>query len=116
LGAEVFDILNNPVDILGIVENMGLYTDPASGQTIVFFGEGGGRRIAERLGVPFLGAVPLDPNIREGSDAGKPIVAQYPDSPAAQMFKKIAKDVAARISALNLSDRESESGSLGEKL
>ncbi len=92
------------VDILGIVENMGPYVDPQTGQTIAFFGEGGGQRMAERLSVPFLGTIPLDPNIREGGDAGKPIVAQRPDSPAAQMFKKIAKDVAARISVLNLAE------------
>lgn len=92
------------VDILGIVENMGPYVDPQTGQTIAFFGEGGGQRMAERLNVPFLGTIPLDPNIREGGDAGKPIVAQYPDSPAAQMFKKIAREVAARISVLNLAE------------
>jgi ATP-binding protein involved in chromosome partitioning len=92
------------VDVLGIVENMGPYTDPASGQTISFFGEGGGQRMAERLGVPFLGTVPLDPNVRVGGDAGTPITVQNPDSPAAQMFKKIAMEVAARISVLNLSE------------
>ena len=90
------------VEVLGIVENMGPYTDPATGQTISFFGEGGGKRMAERLGVPFLGMIPLDPSVRVGGDAGKPVVVQHPDSPAAQMFKKIAKDVAARISVLNL--------------
>jgi ATP-binding protein involved in chromosome partitioning len=92
------------VDILGIVENMGPYTDPATGQTISFFGEGGGKRMADRLGVPFLGTVPLDPNVRVGGDAGKPITVTHPDSPAAQMFKKIAQEIAARISVLNLSE------------
>ncbi len=92
------------VDVLGIVENMGPYTDPASGRTISFFGEGGGQRMAERLGVPFLGTVPLDPEVRVGGDAGTPVVVQHPDSPAAQMFKRIAKEVAARISVLNLAD------------
>ena len=91
------------VDILGIVENMGPYTDAKTGQTISFFGEGGGKRMAERLGVPFLGTVPLDPNVRIGGDDGTPVVVQHPDSPAAHMFMKIAKDVAARISVLNLS-------------
>jgi len=92
------------VDILGIVENMGPYTDPKTGETISFFGEGGGKRMADRLGVPFLGTVPLDPEVRVGGDAGKPITVKQPDSPAAQMFKRIAKDVAARISVLNLSE------------
>ena len=92
------------VDILGIVENMGPYTDPRTGQTISFFGEGGGRRMAERLNVPFLGTIPLDPSVREGGDAGQPIVVGQPDSPTARAFKKVAGDVAARISVLNLSD------------
>ncbi|HLF28435.1 MAG TPA: Mrp/NBP35 family ATP-binding protein [Anaerolineae bacterium] len=92
------------VDILGIIENMGPYTDPQTGQTISFFGEGGGQRMAERLGVPFLGTIPLDPNVRVGGDSGKPIVAQQPAAPAAQMFKRIAKEVAAKISVLNLSE------------
>jgi len=92
------------VDILGIIENMGPYTDPQTGQTIAFFGAGGGKRMAERLNVPFLGTIPLDPNIREGGDAGKPVVAERPNSPAAQMFKKIAREVAAKISVLNLAE------------
>jgi ATP-binding protein involved in chromosome partitioning len=92
------------VDILGIVENMGPYTDPNTGQTIAFFGEGGGKRMAERLNAPFLGTVPLDPQVREGGDVGKPIVASRPDAPAAQALKKIAKEVAARISVLNLAE------------
>ena len=92
------------VDILGIVENMGPYTDPQTAQTISFFGEGGGKRMADRLGVPFLGTVPLDPNVRIGGDAGTPIVVKHPDSPAAQMLSRIARDVAARISVLNLSE------------
>jgi ATP-binding protein involved in chromosome partitioning len=91
------------VEVLGIVENMGPYTDPATGRAISFFGEGGGKRMAERLRVPFLGTIPLDPNVRVGGDAGRPVVVQHPESPAAQMFKKIARDVAARISVLNLS-------------
>lgn len=92
------------VDILGIVENMGPYTDPATGQTISFFGEGGGKRMADRLGVPFLGTVPLDPNVRVGGDTGMPITVKQPDSPAAKMLKKIAQEIAARISVLNLSE------------
>ena len=101
-GLATFEKLE--VDILGIVENMGPYTDPKTGQTISFFGEGGGKRMAERLGVPFLGSVPLDPDVRVGGDAGTPIVVNHPDSPAAQIFKKIAQDVAARISVLNLTE------------
>lgn len=92
------------VDILGIVENMGPYTDPETGKTISFFGEGGGKRMAERLGAPFLGTVPLDPLVRKGGDIGKPIVAEHPDAPTAQIFKKIAMEMAARISVINLAE------------
>jgi ATP-binding protein involved in chromosome partitioning len=101
-GLKMFEKLE--VDILGIVENMGPYTDPKTGQKISFFGEGGGQRMAERLKVPYLGSVPLDPNVREGGDAGKPIVVGKPDSIAAQALNQIAQKVAAGISVLNLAD------------
>jgi ATP-binding protein involved in chromosome partitioning len=79
------------VPIIGVVENM-------SGE---FFGEGGGRRLAEKQQVPFLGSIPLDPNVRVGGDVGKPVVVDYPDSPAALAFAQFAQEVAARISILN---------------
>ena len=101
-GLKMFEKLE--VDILGIVENMGPYIDPKTGQKIAFFGEGGGQRMAERLQVPYLGSVPLDPTVREGGDAGKPIVLGQPDSLAAQALNQIARKVAAGISVLNLED------------
>jgi ATP-binding protein involved in chromosome partitioning len=101
-GLKMFEKLE--VDILGIVENMGPYTDPTTGQKISFFGEGGGQRMADRLHVPYLGSVPLDPNVREGGDAGKPIVVSKPDSIAAQALNQIAQKVAAGISVLNLAE------------
>lgn len=101
-GLKMFEKLE--VDILGIVENMGPYTDPQTGQKIAFFGEGGGQRMADRLKVPYLGSVPLDPNVREGGDAGKPIVISKPDSIAAQALNQIAQKVAAGISVLNLQE------------
>ncbi len=78
------------VPILGVVENM-------SGD---FFGSGGGEALAEARGVPFLGTVPLDPDVRIGGDSGEPIVAAHPDSPAAVALTHIASEVAARISVL----------------
>jgi ATP-binding protein involved in chromosome partitioning len=87
-GLAMFAKLNVP--ILGVVENM-------SGE---FFGEGGGRELAEEYGVPFLGQVPLDPNVRINGDQGTPTIVASPDSPAAQAFKEIANRVAARISVL----------------
>jgi ATP-binding protein involved in chromosome partitioning len=101
-GLRTFEKLEVP--ILGIAENMGPYTDPQTGQKIVFFGEGGGKRMADRLKVPFLGSVPLDPNVREGGDAGKPIVVNKPDSAAAQALNQVARQVAARISVINLEE------------
>lgn len=101
-GLKMFEKLEVP--ILGVIENMGPYVDPASGQKIAFFGEGGGQRMADRLQVPFLGSVPLDPQVREGGDAGKPIVAGQPDSAAAAALKAIAQQVAARVSVINLED------------
>jgi ATP-binding protein involved in chromosome partitioning len=80
------------VPIIGVVENM-------SGD---FFGSGGGQRLAEQRSVPFLGSVPLDPQVRIGGDSGRPIVLEAPDSPAAQALIKIASEVAARVSVLTL--------------
>lgn len=80
------------VPVLGVVENM-------SGQ---FFGEGGGRRLAERHAVPFLGQVPLDSRVRVGGDTGAPTVLSAPESPAGTAFRAIASRVAAGISLLSL--------------
>jgi ATP-binding protein involved in chromosome partitioning len=101
-GLRMFEKLEVP--ILGIVENMGPYTDPQTGQKIAFFGEGGGKRMADRLKVPYLGSVPLDPNVRVGGDAGKPIVLNKADAAAAVALNQIARQVAARISVINLEE------------
>src|SRR5512135_900519 len=101
-GLKMFEKLEVP--ILGIIENMGPYIDPKTGQKIAFFGEGGGKRMADRLKVPFLGSVPLDPDVRESGDAGKPIVVNKADTLAAQSLKQVARQVAAGISVLNLAD------------
>ncbi len=101
-GLRMFEKLEVP--ILGVVENMGPYIDPKTGQKIVFFGEGGGKRMADRLKVPFLGSVPLDPDVRESGDAGKPIVANKAEAVAAQALNQIARQVAARISVINLEE------------
>jgi ATP-binding protein involved in chromosome partitioning len=81
------------VPVLGIVENMSTFICPHCGERSDIFGHGGARAEAERLGVPFLGEVPLDIAIRENSDAGKPVVASAPDSPLAQAYR----DIAARV-------------------
>jgi ATP-binding protein involved in chromosome partitioning len=96
-GIAMFRRVNVPV--LGIVENMSTFICPKCGERTDIFGHGGARAEAERLGVPFLGEVPLDIAIRENSDAGKPVVATAPDGPHAQAYR----DIAARV-------RESLSG------
>jgi ATP-binding protein involved in chromosome partitioning len=90
-GIAMFRRVNVPV--LGIVENMSTFICPHCGTRSDIFGHGGARAEADRLGVPFLGEVPLDMVIREKSDAGQPVVATAPDSPNAQIYR----DIAARV-------------------
>jgi len=78
------------VPVLGIVENMSYFIAPDTGARYDIFGHGGARREAERLGVPFLGEVPLVMEIRETSDAGTPIVVAAPDGPHAKVYREIA--------------------------
>jgi ATP-binding protein involved in chromosome partitioning len=93
---QMFRQLNIP--ILGAVENMSYFACPHCGERTDIFGQGGGRRMAEDMGVPFLGEVPIDTRVRSGGDEGKPIVAEAPDAPAAQAFEAVAGKVAAQIS------------------
>jgi ATP-binding protein involved in chromosome partitioning len=86
----MFGELNVP--ILGVVENM-------AGD---LFGEGGGERLAIERNVPFLGRIPLDADIRKGGDNGRPIVIGMPDSAGAQAFRQMARNIAARISVVQL--------------
>ena len=90
-GIAMFRRVNVPV--LGIVENMSYFLCPHCGGRSDIFGHGGARAEAERLGVPFLGEVPLDMEIREKSDSGLPVVATAPDGAHA----KIYRDIAARV-------------------
>jgi ATP-binding protein involved in chromosome partitioning len=81
------------VPILGIVENMSYFLCPECGTRSDIFGHGGARHEAERLGVPFLGEVPLHMEIREKSDAGLPVVATAPDGPHARIYRAIAAQI-----------------------
>jgi ATP-binding protein involved in chromosome partitioning len=90
-GIAMFRRVNVPV--LGIVENMSTFICPHCGTRSDIFGHGGARHEAERLGVPFLGEVPLALEIREKSDAGLPVVASEPDGPHAQAFRAVAARV-----------------------
>ncbi len=94
-GVRMFEKVHVPV--LGIVENMSIFCCPNCGHETPLFGHGGARREASRLGVPFLGEVPLLLEVREGGDAGVPVVAAQPDSPAARAFDAIARAVWAQL-------------------
>jgi ATP-binding protein involved in chromosome partitioning len=87
------------VPILGIIENMATFVCPHCGQASHIFGHGGARSEAQRLGVPFLGEVPLDMAIRETSDAGRPVVAIEPDGPHARIFRDMARQIWHGLSA-----------------
>ena len=90
-GIAMFNRVNVPV--LGLVENMSYFICPKCGERSDIFGHGGAQREAERQGVPFLGAVPLHMDIRETSDAGRPVVATDPDGPHARIYREIAAKV-----------------------
>ena len=85
------------VPLLGIVENMSYFIAPDTGKRYDIFGHGGARKEAERLGVPFLGEVPLVMGIRETSDAGAPVVASQPDGAEARIYRDIAAKVWERV-------------------
>jgi ATP-binding protein involved in chromosome partitioning len=91
------------VPILGIVENMAYYVCPSCGNHDEIFSRGGGRRLAEEVDAPLLGEVPIETRVREGGDAGIPIVVGQPDSNHAKIFMEIAARVAARISTIHMS-------------
>jgi ATP-binding protein involved in chromosome partitioning len=96
-GVAMFRKVNVPV--LGIVENMSYFLCPQCGTRSEIFGHGGACREAQRMGVPFLGEVPLHMDIRERSDAGLPVVATQPDGPHAGMYRRIAAQVRDQIGA-----------------
>ena len=94
-GIAMFNRVNVPV--LGVVENMSYFVCPKCGERSDIFGHGGAEHEAERQGVPFLGAVPLHMDIRETSDAGRPVVATAPDGPHAKIYREIAARVRDQI-------------------
>ena len=94
-GVAMFKRVNVPV--LGVVENMSYFLCPSCGTRSDIFGHGGARQEAERLGVPFLGEIPLHMTIREKSDSGLPVVATEPDGPHAKIYREIAAKVRDQI-------------------
>jgi ATP-binding protein involved in chromosome partitioning len=92
--------LNIPV--LGVIENMSYFVCGHCEERTEIFGHGGGVKMAEDLGIPFLGEVPIDTRVRSGGDEGQPIVAAAPDAPAARAFTDVATRIAAEISKQNM--------------
>jgi len=102
-GAMMFKQMEVP--LLGVVENMSYLAMP-DGSQMDLFGRGGGKKLAAELGVPFIGEVPIDAQVRIGGDNGVPILVSHPDSAAAKAFRAIAEDIAAKISIQTLSRKD----------
>jgi ATP-binding protein involved in chromosome partitioning len=81
------------VPVIGIVENMSGFVCPKCGAEVNIFKTGGGRKIAEDLDIPFLGSIPIDPEICVDSDDGKPFIVGHPESPASKAFMDIVKKI-----------------------
>ena len=97
-GLRMFEKVGVPV--LGVVENMAIHICSRCGHAEHIFGEGGGRRMAEECGVPWLGSLPLALTIREQTDSGRPTVVAQPDSEEAGLYRAIARRVAAGVASL----------------
>lgn len=101
-GLKMFQQLNVPV--LGIVENMSYFIPPDMPEKQYdIFGSGGGEKTASELGIPLLGCIPLEISLREGGDAGVPIVVGQPESASAKALNAIAQQIAAKVSIAALS-------------
>jgi len=89
------------VEVLGVVENMSYFSCPHCNGQIDVFGHGEGKRMAELFGVPFLGEIEIDPQIRIGGDSGKPVAALGEDAPGAKSAYALARQVVARLEAVH---------------
>jgi ATP-binding protein involved in chromosome partitioning len=101
-GIAMFKQLEVPV--LGVVENMSYFVCGHCGERTDIFSHGGGQAVAQRMGVPFLGEVPIDPVVRAGGDRGQPVVVTEPESPPAVAICDIAAKVAAAVSVQNVNN------------
>ncbi len=81
--------------VLGLVENMSGFICPHCGKEVDLFKRGGGERLAEELGIKFLGRIPVDPRVVAAGDAGKPVIAAYPESKTAEAFEELVRNVVA---------------------
>ena len=99
-GAKMFERVNVP--LLGVVENMSGFIDPTTGMRHDLFGEGGGARLADELGTPLLGQVPLQMGLAQAADGGRPIVIDAPGSAAAVILSEIAERIEQRVAAVGM--------------
>jgi ATP-binding protein involved in chromosome partitioning len=97
-GISMFRKLDVP--ILGVIENMSFFRCPHCGERSDIFSHGGGEAASKKLDVPFLGEVPIDLKIREGGDAGRPVLVDDSESPQSKVFMNLAEQLASRISSL----------------
>lgn len=100
--------LNIPV--IGIIENMSGFVCPKCGAEINIFKAGGGKKIAKDLTVPFLGTIPIDPEICEASDKGVPFIVEHMNSPATKAFMKIVKKIEAFLKTKKDTNKSDEKG------
>lgn len=99
-GLQMFEKVNVPV--LGLIENMSYYACSDCGKVVNIFKRGGGQKMSQELGIPLLGEIPIDPEIVETGDQGKPIVIAKPDSQSAKIYQIIAGAVAAQLSIAHM--------------
>lgn len=113
-GMMMFQKVNVP--LLGLIENMSYFVCGHCGERTEIFSHGGGERAAEKLGIPFLGRIPIDPAIRAGGDTGMPIVVANPASPQATAFREIAAKLADGIRGTNAEAGGQPQASIGSLL
>jgi ATP-binding protein involved in chromosome partitioning len=95
------------VDLVGVVENMSFFTCPHCNHEIDIFSRGGAEKMAQNFGVPFLGSIELDPEVRKSGDGGKPVVLEGEDSPHAKSIFAFARKVAARVEEIKAGESAS---------
>jgi ATP-binding protein involved in chromosome partitioning len=105
-GLRMFQKVEVPV--LGIIENMSHFVAPDTGVEYDIFSRGGARKASDQMSVPFLGEIPLTIETRIAADEGMPIVLRNPDSPQAEAFTIVARNVAAAVSTLNMSGTQKQ--------
>lgn len=88
------------VEVLGILENMSYFLCPGDGERYAIFGEGGGAREAERLGVPLLGRIPLEMATRASGDSGQPLLLSHPESASADELRAAATKIAQKVATI----------------